>query len=634
MKTLGLKRMLLLSAMLLVGGSVSVSSYVLYLQQVDALTYEITDSGRLYTESESEQIEVMLNQKIAGLSRIAEKHRNQPLVANEHELIELTQFIAHAMNVVSSTIGFENGDGYWSAEAEAWPNHKYAGDVTTRAWYQEGRRANGAMLTKPYQGTDGKTYISAVEKIKGGVISADITLDFLHDIAIKVAEIPGAIALILDEDSTILASSSPIIKAGEKASQNPLIKDTIARLIGKDATNFEYMLGDDEKIMFSKRIRIGDKNWYFALGLEKATTFAALEHAKHTAITIAILVTLLSMLAAYAMIQIIYRPILALKQTILDLSSGDADLSQRLKVENDDDLGQIAQGVNQFIENLQKMMLEIRDATQVLQTNVERMREQSQQNSTVLQRHVTETEQVVTAIEQMNATADSMAADAANTANLTQQANQTSIDSREIVQQSQKTVSALITDVEQAVADVQQMTDETKSINAILSVIGGIAEQTNLLALNAAIEAARAGEQGRGFAVVADEVRNLASRTKNSTVEIEQALESLLKGTEQVVGSMDNTKSRCQETADGSGEVAVSLGTMNNFVDDINSLSTQIATAAEEQSSVTQELSRNMTAINDLVNELDSNGQQILQDAEDVANVYHQLEDIVSRFKV
>jgi methyl-accepting chemotaxis protein len=358
-----------------------------------------------------------------------------------------------------------------------------------------------------------------------------------------------------------------------------------------------------------------------------------LEESRNTAIYVSAIAMAISLLLSYLLIQVLYKPILALKETILNLSSGDADLTARLKVESNDDLGDIAKGVNRFIENLQNMMLDIQRVTTKLDANVGRMRDHSERNRDILQNHVSETEQVVAAIEEMNATADSMASDAANTASLTQRANDTSSKSREIVERSQNTVSGLMRDVNQSTSNVQQMNEETLSINKILSVIGEIAEQTNLLALNAAIEAARAGEQGRGFAVVADEVRNLASRTKDSTEEVEAALESLLKGTGAVVSSMEATKFRCQDTANGAGEVAVSLEKMSDFVDEINDLSIQIATAAEEQSSVTQELSRNMSAISQIVNELDDNGHSALKDAEDVAEMNNHLTTIVNGFK-
>ncbi|MGE4262785.1 methyl-accepting chemotaxis protein [Shewanella sp.] len=252
----------------------------------------------------------------------------------------------------------------------------------------------------------------------------------------------------------------------------------------------------------------------------------------------------------------------------------------------------------------------------------------------MLNSHVQETEQIATAIEEMDATANSMASDAANTAKLTDDANQTSAESKKIVAKSQKAVKALIADVEQAAKYVQEMNTHTTGISTVLNVIGKIAEQTNLLALNAAIEAARAGEQGRGFAVVADEVRELANRTKDSTAEIEQAIENLLSGSQQVVNSMDETKKRCQETAVESDAVANSLDSLIVFINHINDLSGQIATAAEEQSCVTKEVSHNMNTISGIVSELKNVGLASSANAADIEKVNGQLVTIVNKFKL
>ncbi|WP_375754179.1 methyl-accepting chemotaxis protein [Vibrio sp. HN007] len=633
MKQFGLKRILLLSVMILVAFSVSGVSLVLYLQQKEALTASVIQESEMYVESKALIVETLVNEKVGGISKLAQQFKNKEMSGSEQEIIEQTHFLANAMNLNSAVLAFESGDAYWNQTGETWPEHKFDGDVTQRSWYQDGRNASTVTVTEPYS-TDGKVYwLTIIEKIKGGTVSVDMKLDFLNALVAKSNDIPGATAVILNQDTTFLASSSDAIKAGEKGSDFDWFRDVVNEAVSREKSMIHYVLNGQEKILFTHRINAGDKHWYFSVGVDKSIAFAKLEESRNTAIYVSAIAMAISLLLSYLLIQVLYKPILALKETILNLSSGDADLTARLEVESNDDLGDIAKGVNRFIENLQNVMLDIQGVTTKLDANVGRMRDHSERNRDILQNHVSETEQVVAAIEEMNATADSMASDAANTASLTQRANDTSSESREIVERSQNTVSGLIDDVNLSASNVQQMNEETQSINKVLSVIGEIAEQTNLLALNAAIEAARAGEQGRGFAVVADEVRNLASRTKDSTEEVEAALENLLKGTGAVVSSMEDTKSRCQDTANGAGEVAVSLEKMSDFVDEINDLSTQIATAAEEQSSVTQELSRNMSAISEIVNELDDNGHSALKDAEDVAEMNMHLVTIVNRFK-
>ncbi|HHX8309550.1 TPA: methyl-accepting chemotaxis protein [Vibrio diabolicus] len=619
--------------MILVGLSLSGVSTALYLQEKEALTESVIHENKMYVESKAQMIETLVNEKVAGISKLAQQFKNTEFTGSEQEIIEQTHFLANAMNLNSAVLAFESGDAYWNQTSDSWPENKFDGDVTQRSWYQDGRNASTVTVTEPYS-TDGEVYwLTIIEKIKGGTVSVDMKLDFLNALVAKANDIPGATAVILNQDTSFLASSSNAIKAGEKGRDFDWFKDAANEAVSNESSMIHYLLNGQEKILFTHRINAGDKNWYFAVGLDKSVALAKLESARNSAILVSIIAMAISLVLSYLLIQALYQPILALKETIMNLSHGDADLTARLTMESNDDLGDIAKGVNRLIENLQNMMLDIQGVTATLQSNVGSMREHSERNRKILRSHVSETEQVVAAIEEMNATADSMASDAANTASLTQKANDTSSESRKIVERSQNTVSGLIGDVNLSASNVQQMNEKTQSINKVLGVIGEIAEQTNLLALNAAIEAARAGDQGRGFAVVADEVRSLASRTKDSTEEVEVALESLMKGSGAVVSSMEDTKSRCQETADEASEVAVSLEKMSDFVDDINDLSIQIATAAEEQSSVTQELSRNMSAIGKIVSELDENDHYVLKGAEDVAEMNNQLVSIVNRFK-
>ncbi len=635
MKKIGFKHSLLLSTIVLVALSVSIVSYVNYDNQKSILLKEINAAQQAYTGEKAKIIKNLLNEKIGSVNQFSQLYTDKPLEGTPDEMIQMTKIFAGSMNLNSATFAFESGDAYWNQTNPAWPNHKFNGDATETVWYQQGRKNSEALMSEPYLGSDKKTYwISISRKIKNGMVSADMRLNFLNKIVKEAAEIPGSAAFILDQNATILASSSSAIESSKKASDYNWFKDIALSVTGQENSIQEYQRNGTEKILFSKQISITGKNWYFGLELDKKAMFTSLNDSKKATIAINIVVTLICTMIAFVVIQTLYRPINALKQTIVGLSQGNGDLTKRLKVENNDDLGQIAQGVNDFTAHLQSIMLQIQAASKNLQSNSHKLKAQSEHNALILKSHVSETEQVVTAIEEMNATALSVANDAENTAQLTQKANQASEQSRLTVTDTQNTVTALVKDVNSASENVQKMSAKTSGINDILGVIGSIAEQTNLLALNAAIEAARAGEQGRGFAVVADEVRNLASRTKDSTKEIEEALINLTKENESVVHAMDNTKKRCEETADRASEVAQSLSTMTQFVSDINQLNNQIATAANEQSSVSQEISRNMSAINDILGELDKNSKAALTEAKLVASINEQLIDIVNQFKL
>ena len=632
---LGFKPLLLLFIVILVVTSVSVSSYIAYAKEENTLLDLITTSNERYVKEQARKITAQLNEKVEGLNKLGQHFNEQPISGSAEELINLTHVIAGAANLSSAVVAFQNGDAYWSQSNKTWPKHKYEGDVTTRGWYQLAQKHNTAVISDPYLGSDGQVYwVSVVRKTSNGMISVDMPLSFLNTIVKGANTIPGATAMIVNQGKTILASSSPTIEAGSKTNQTPWLDTVANHVIGKGSAHYEGEGHGVDMLFFSHDIKVSDKTWYFIVGIEKSVALSALASARQAAIIVAVVVTLLSVSIAMVIMNILYRPILTLKKTILGLSEGNGDLTQRIEVTTQDDLGQISEGVNRFIANLQTMMLDISEACQQLNGNVGSMKEQSQRSSSILQNHVQETEQIVTAIEEMNATADAMASDASNTAQLTHKANDAGAESKSTVTQAQVNVQELVQDVSVASENVNSMAEETESINTILEVIGGIAEQTNLLALNAAIEAARAGEQGRGFAVVADEVRTLASRTKDSTGEIEAALESLLKRSQSVVISMESTKDKCAQTAEGAGEVSQSLDIMTSLVTEINDLSAQIATAAEEQSSVTLELSRNMNAINDIVGELDGNGQQALEQANSISEVNAHLVNIVGRFRL
>jgi methyl-accepting chemotaxis protein len=629
---IGFKKLLLITVPILVGLSVSLTSYLSYVKEKRLLTTFILEKNSAFVQQQAKLIDKQMNEKALGLAKIAKLYYDQKEDGSIEQFVKLTETIASAMNLNSSAIGFKSGGGYWNQTSETWPDHKFSGDVRDESYYKLARTSTSTATSEPYFDTL-DYWISIVHPIRNGMISVDMRLDFLNDLVKNSSEIPGAVALILNHDTTVLASSTKTIETRKLATDYNWFKKSALDAVSQKSSIQTYQLDGIDKLFFTHQIKVADKKWYYTLSLDTEIAYASLRSAKVSAVISSLVAILISVIFVFILLQILYRPILVLKETITALSQGNGDLTQRLKVNSSDDLGQIADGVNRFIESLQLMMLEIKEVTKALNGNVFTLKEQSKKNTMMLNGHVQETEQVVAAIEEMNATANAVAQDINTTAQLTDNANNVGRESIKTVSQAQEIISMLVIDVDNSVESVSEMSIKTDGINSILGVIGAIADQTNLLALNAAIEAARAGEQGRGFAVVADEVRNLASRTKASTDEIEQALASLLKGNQIVVDSMGVTKERCTKAVVGTGEVSLKLDEMTGIVTEINDLSIQVAAAAEEQSNVTQEVSKNMAAINSIVGELDENGKQVVDEIKSVDGINRQLTDIVNRFK-
>jgi methyl-accepting chemotaxis protein len=358
--------------------------------------------------------------------------------------------------------------------------------------------------------------------------------------------------------------------------------------------------------------------------------YTQIQYAVISAVVIVILTTLMMLWIAKR----VANPINDMLNTLNDIADGEGDLTRRLEVKGSDEIAQLGNAFNRFISKLQRIISAVADVTHQVTDSASSLSQQTQKTTEQLTIHNNETDQVVTAVTEMNATANDVAETVIQVADATQLATQDSLLAQDSVATSNNAITNLVYEVEQASGHMNSLHEQSQKIDNVLQVIGAIADQTNLLALNAAIEAARAGEQGRGFAVVADEVRSLASRTQDSTLEIKVMLDGLHQFVAQAVSAMKTSQETSAHVMQSSTQISGSLSAVTDAVDGINDMTTQIATAATEQSSVSDEINRNMINIRDVVTQLLASSHDTTQVSTDLSAAGEELELLLGQFKL
>ncbi|PWF61639.1 methyl-accepting chemotaxis protein [Shewanella sp. BC20] len=312
----------------------------------------------------------------------------------------------------------------------------------------------------------------------------------------------------------------------------------------------------------------------------------------------------------------------------------DSDLTVKFKTFNDDELGQISTSLTQVIEHLRGILHSIAEAANTVNSSATELGSFTQETNKRMQQQQAETEQTATAMNEMTATVAEVAQSAAAAADSAKDADNYAANGNHIVMQSITSMSQLSEQIQKTAQVIGFLSNESQNIGRVLDVIKSIAEQTNLLALNAAIEAARAGEQGRGFAVVADEVRTLAQRTQKSTQEIEAMIATLQQGVKEAVNAMEVGINQVDDANDKANQAGQALKEIVASVDNITELNTHIATAAEEQSSVAESINRSIIAISDIAEHSTNSALELSESVINLTKLANSMRNQVSAFRL
>ncbi|WP_347908949.1 methyl-accepting chemotaxis protein [Pseudomonas grandcourensis] len=483
-----------------------------------------------------------------------------------------------------------------------------------------------------------------------GIVGADLSVNFIQEMLLganqKLYSGAGEMALI-GGNGRIVAYTKDPSKFGEKVS-DILDSKQIANMANLKRGEVTYTVDKAQgRIELYLPFGIGqtDARWTLMLQLPLNAVMADLQklqadlNAQRTSDTfgmamVGLVIAGIGLLVIWLVGHGIARPLKQMVAMLDDIAQGEGDLTRRLTSDRADELGSIAKGFNTFLAKLQAMITQVVTSVQSVSDSSEHTADIAIRTNTGVHKQMAEIDQVATAVQEMTATAQDVARNATQAAQAASHADQAASQGMQIVRDTSNSIGALAVEIGRAVGVVQTLAKDSENINAILTAIRGIAEQTNLLALNAAIEAARAGEQGRGFAVVADEVRNLAQKTQKATEEIQTMIQQLQQGTRDVVRVMEDSQNRTDESVQHAAKAAEALETITQAVSVINDMNTQIASAAEEQSAVADDINRNVINIGQVANEVAGGADESSAASADLTRLAEQQRRLINQFRV
>ncbi|MBL0611040.1 methyl-accepting chemotaxis protein [Aeromonas jandaei] len=512
-------------------------------------------------------------------------------------------------------------------------------DPRERPWYQDAVKAGQLIVTAPYVSvTMQKLVVTLSEPVRHqgelvGAVGANLALDKLIDEVLAMQVQGEGYAMLLDSSGLIVGHPNKELALKQIGELSPDLSAATFQQWGRENNELHAATLDGRDVLLAVQ-PVAGTDWLLAMVMYRDVLEAPLASLLWQLVGLTLVLMLVFSALLTAMFKYLFADLGRVAGALHDIAHGEGDLTVHIDTRSQDEVGQLARNFNQFVARLHGIVSRLRDVTVELAAQSRAQAAGAHSRSQRVRQQQDEIVMVATAVTEMASATQEIAGNAEFAATTSGEAVKLAVAGQSQVGQSQRSITGLADEVADASQIINELDAHAQKISGILATISGIAEQTNLLALNAAIEAARAGEQGRGFAVVADEVRVLSRRTHDSTDEIQQMIETLQQTTRRAVGGMETSRQLAGTSVEDAESANQSLARINEAIGSISDMATQIAAAAEEQTSVTSEISRNTENIRHVSQELAEQANQEAAQAAELKALTERLEQEIGRFRL